>query len=233
MAVRLDWEDLVRARVPVAPRHVFADSPSELARVLDPAINLCIWRRAIGTGLAAWLDEVVETVDFNAQMELDGANPDASGLLHALPAGAHRDALRTDIELLTRQYQSLVNTPRVLVTFARVTHDMCRRFHVDAVGLRGLCTYAGPGTQWVPEPAALRGGLGRQGLSLRDTNLAVVPHEGEVQTFERGWFGLLKGDTWPGNKGYGAIHRSPPVSDAGGRRLLLKLDVDPGGRLRV
>ncbi len=233
MTIRLEWEDLVRARVPVAPRHVFADSPSELARVLDPAMNLCIWRRAIGTGLAAWLDEVVETVDVHAQMELDGANPDASGLLHALPAGAHRDALRADIELLARQYQSLVQSPRVLATFARVTHDMCRRFHVDAVGIRGLCTYAGAGTQWVPEPAALRGGLGKQGLSLRDTNLAVVPHEGEVRSFERGWFGLLKGDAWPGNKGLGAIHRSPPVSDVGGRRLLLKLDVDPGRRLRA
>jgi hypothetical protein len=59
----------------------------------------------------------------------------------------HRDALRADIELLARQYHTLVESPRVLATFARVTHDMCRRFHVDAVGIRGLCTYAGAGTQ--------------------------------------------------------------------------------------
>lgn len=233
MALRLEWEDLARARLPVAPRHVFADSPSELARVLDPAMNLCVWRRALGTGLAAWLDRVVDEVDFNAQRELDGANPDASGLLHALPAGEHRDALQADIEMLARRYHGLVSSPRVLATFARVDHDMCRRFHVDAVGLRGLCTYAGPGTQWVPEPAALRGGLGRQGVSLRETNLAVVPHEGEVRGLERGWLGLLKGDAWPGNKGLGAIHRSPPVHGAGARRLLLKLDTDPGQRLRV
>ncbi|MFO0625903.1 MAG: hypothetical protein U0325_09835 [Polyangiales bacterium] len=62
---------------------------------------------------------------------------------------------------------------------------------------------------WIPRGAredsggapslSVRGGSGKQGLCLRDTNLAVVPHEGEVRRFERGWFGRLQGDAWPGD----------------------------------
>lgn len=233
MALRLQWEDLANGRVRVPPRHVFADDRAGLARVLDPAMNLCIWRRSIGTGLVEWLAEVCEHHDFRAQCDLDRSAPDASPLLCALPACPARDALRADIEEVARVYAALMNAPVVLATLARVSHDMCRRFHVDAVGIRALCTYAGPGTQWVPEHAALRGGLGLQGKNLRDTNLAVVPNPGEVQSLEVGWVALLKGSAWPGNEHFGAIHRSPPVSATGERRLLLKLDVDPTGRLRL
>lgn len=232
MTLRLEWEDLARGRIEVAPRHCFADDPPGLRRVLEPAMNLCIWRRALGTGLAAWLDRVVDDTDVHAQDELSSAAPDARALVAALPAGEQRDALRADIESLVVHYGALTDAPRTLVTFARVSHDMCRRFHVDSVGLRALCTYTGPGTQWVPEHAALRGELARPGLALREANLAVVPREGEVRSLERGWVGIFKGDAWPGNQGFGAIHRSPPVSGSGARRLLLKLGLDPDRRLR-
>ena len=127
MPLRLEWEDLVRARVPVAPRHVFADAPTELARVLDPAMNLCIWRRALGTGLAAWLDEVAETTVVHAQMELDGANPDASGLLHALPAGAHRVRLENPEARLVRVVPLVIQADRRTTLRIRLSDGVALR----------------------------------------------------------------------------------------------------------
>ncbi|WP_280109885.1 DUF1826 domain-containing protein [Azospirillum sp. B506] len=37
---------------------------------------------------------------------------------------------------------------------------------------------------------------------------------------------LLKGEGWPGNRGRGLVHRSPPAAPSGAPRLLLCLDHD-------
>ncbi|WP_272910986.1 DUF1826 domain-containing protein [Falsiroseomonas oryziterrae] len=38
---------------------------------------------------------------------------------------------------------------------------------------------------------------------------------------------ILKGEAYPGNAGFGCIHRSPPAAPGAGARLLLCLD-EPG-----
>jgi len=232
MSVQIEWDDLIRGRGPVAARHRFVDDGAALAAVLDPAVNLCVWRRAIGTRPARWMDGVRDGCDLCAQAELTGVAPDGSSLVASLPACDERDELRRDLEGLAARYAALLGAPTVLGTLAVVSDDMCRKFHVDRVGIRAVCTYAGPGTEWVPEHAVLRAGLDPEAEVLASGSRAVVPNAAEVRTLEVGWVGLLKGSEWPGNAWHGVVHRSPPIASAGLRRVLFKLDLDPERRLR-
>jgi hypothetical protein len=232
MSVQIEWDDLIRGRGPVAARHRFVDDGAALAAVLDPAVNLCVWRRAIGTRLARWMEGVRDGCDLRAQEELAGAAPDGSSLVSSLPACTERDELQRDMEGLAARYAAMLGAPRVLASLAVVSDDMCRKFHVDRVGIRALCTYSGPGTEWVPEHAVLRTGLDREAESLASGNRSVVPNAAEVCALEVGWVGLLKGSEWPGNAWHGVVHRSPPVGSVGLRRVLFKLDLDPERRLR-
>jgi glutathione S-transferase len=49
----------------------------------------------------------------------------------------------------------LAEVARVKACFGATTTNACRKFHADYVGLRILCTYAGPGTDGVDEAKAL------------------------------------------------------------------------------
>lgn len=60
--------------------------------------------------------------------------------------------------------------------------------------------------------------------TLDRNDLAVLRDGATMQRAEPGSVVLLKGHSWPGNEGRGAIHRSPPIEKVGERRLLLKLD---------
>jgi SAM-dependent methyltransferase len=93
---------------------------------------------------------------------------------------------------------------------------MCPGFHVDRVGIRLVCAYVGPGTEWLPEPQVDRVALGRR-------EPGGVLRLGAPARLAIGAVGLLKGEAWPGNEGRGAVHRSPPVA-AGERRVLLTIE---------
>jgi hypothetical protein len=67
-----------------------------------------------------------------------------------------------------------------------VIDDPCRKFHVGSVGLRLLCTYAGPGTEWIEPGGNIR----------RMTTMEVA---------------VFKGSAFLG-AGPRVLHRSPPVS---------------------
>lgn len=204
----------------VAPRHRWVEDAAALGVVLDPAVNLCVWKRPVDEALGRWASEACALGAWRVQDTLEGRQPDAAALVAGLPSGALRDALQADIEGLARRFAALLDAPAVSASFGLVDHDMCRKFHADFVGIRLLVTYDGPGTEWVPEPA-----LRREGASLPQRITVLDP--AAVQSLQPGQVGLLKGDAWPGNRGHGAVHRSPPVSERGLRRVLLKLDPAP------
>ena len=90
---------------------------------------------------------------------------------------------------------------------------MCPRWHVDRVPIRMLCTYAGPGTEW----------LENQGVDKRTlSNQELV--DSPCQRASLGEVVILKGALWQGNEGLGAIHRSPAITSDEKQRMLLTLD---------
>lgn len=85
----------------------------------------------------------------------------------------------------------------------------------DPVGLRMVCTYLGPGTEWLDDQGVERGDLGRR-KEADTTILTIRASAGEVL--------LLKGASWPDNERFGAVHRSPRVAADAGLRTLVTLD---------
>jgi hypothetical protein len=103
----------------------------------------------------------------------------------------------------------------VRVRLEALTHDGCSRLHADAIGLRLLCTYRGPATEWLP----LDGGAGTARAIPRDAPPPCMPAR-----LGTGSVAILKGEAYPGNESGGCIHRSPPAGPGPRARLLLCID---------
>ena len=106
--------------------------------------------------------------------------------------------------------------------------EMCPAFHQDANVMRLLCTYAGPGTEWLPEPSVDRSELGLQGRTPADANAAIA--SGPSRHSLPGEVLILTGSKFD-ERGVGAIHKSPSAEL--GSRLFVAidpLDDDPGCR---
>jgi hypothetical protein len=96
--------------------------------------------------------------------------------------------------------------------------DDCRRYHVDRTHLRLLCTYRGPGTEWLTNDQ-----VERLAQASGAPNEEIIRF-GEPSQFEPFWVGILKGDAFPGNARHGLVHRSPPIKGSGQTRVLFCLD---------
>jgi hypothetical protein len=217
---------LDRPAAPTSQRtSVIVDEPDGLVAIHRPDVNLCVWRRPLDPGFAAWLAAVRDAVDTAVEVTLDGLFPDASRLVAGFPAGAGRDALKRDVEEVARRYARVMGVARVDASLATVSRDMCRKFHADYIGVRLLCTYSGPGTEWVDDAFVNRAAPLDPDQAFTDANRALVPDLRHVRALGAGDVGLLKGHAWPGNDGHGVVHRSAPVEALGLRRVVLKLDV--------
>ena len=127
-------------------------------------------------------------------------------------------ALREDLALLADMTACLFGVTGVGLRVTALEKPMCPRFHVDRIPVRLLCTYGGPGSEWLPA-AAVPPGLLTPGASQE----GAFPTDA-VQRLAAGQVALFKGDTWDDTPGGGVVHRSPPVP-AGTRRLLVTLDI--------
>ena len=88
--------------------------------------------------------------------------------------------------------------------FEVVTRNACRKFHVDAVTARLVCTYRATGTEY--------------GISTNGR----VPRR--VFTVPTGAPMLLRGTPWLERPKSGLLHRSPPIEGTRETRLALVLD---------
>jgi hypothetical protein len=205
-------------QAPLAGPHTFVWSPGELADIYREGVNLCVWRRGLDARLSGWLSRVTQEHDVELVTRVRGGSLDLSGVPRGVPRDEMFEAWREDLEFLLRLYSDLLGAEEFGVRLTTLTRDMCPRFHVDRVGVRLLCTYAGPATEWLENLHVVRGALGASGTG-------EVPRPGApVQSLERFDVALLKGEAWPGNAGNGVVHRSPAIAKDGVRRLLLSID---------
>jgi hypothetical protein len=184
-----------------------------LAAVHDPAVNLALWHRPAPAAARREAARLVARAPFCVTAE-GRPGPLGAALLPGVPM------LAADVARLATAFAAIAGIVTVHGRLEALTDQGCRLFHADAVGLRLLCTYAGAGTEWVPEHGVVRGGL-RQG-----DNAAVVPDRRCVRRLAPFTVGLFKGEAFPGNAGRGIVHRSSPGSMRA-PRLLLCLD-EPG-----
>jgi hypothetical protein len=206
-------------RADASPRRAVAVSgaePEVMFDVLRPEVNLAIWHRTLPPMFGPATRPLAEAAPFIATVE-DEPEAAVDALAARLPVAAPLDLL-ADIRRLALLFAAVARTGgRVRIRLEAITGRGCHRWHADAVGLRLLCTYRGPGTEWLP--------LGGGARAARGIDPKALPCErGRVAT---GAAAILKGEGFAGNAGFGCIHRSPPAGPGERARVLLCID-EPG-----
>jgi hypothetical protein len=158
------------------------------------------------------------------------------------PAGAREaiSMLERDACAVVREYCAVAGTEEAVVSVSLLRGVLCRKYHVDHVPLRVMCTYLGSGTEVLSERASLAISLAndRVGRTAGDLMKGIVG--GFVDAFAKNHettkmrksaaeceLVLMKGERWPGNAGKAIVHRSPIIDGCCGEwRLCLKVD-DP------
>jgi hypothetical protein len=198
----------------------FSDNLASLAAIFDADTELCLYRRPPNADIAGYLRRAVQ----NGLLGLGWRRIVTPGESADLPLAdlPGRAALQADIAWLCELYATLTGCPQVGARLEVLNRPMCPRFHVDRVGLRLLCCYQGPGTEWLPSPAANRSRLGSAAQGLPDAESGLILDATAIGSAPPFAVLLLKGAEWPESKG-GAIHRSP-APHPGEARVLLALD---------
>ncbi|MEX0369106.1 MAG: DUF1826 domain-containing protein [Tateyamaria sp.] len=185
-----------------------ADDPSGLRAFLQPGCAAAIWRRTLPIHLRSWLENLPEDHFPTGRVTLsrdDVAKTvrrfcDRSGL----PNGNERAWFEADITKMAGLIADLMKAQYLRLRLDKVQTNACRKFHVDAITGRLVCTYRGPGTQY---------GVSPDGADPK--RVFTVPTGAPI---------LLRGSLWPANPPSGLLHRSPPIEGTGETRLVLVLD---------
>ncbi len=208
--------------LPAVPVQVAADDYLALTSIYDPAVNLCVVNRSPATALIAFCRAFLpqaEVKEVRHRLAID-----ALGATRLFPEAAHLPGYAewySDVQAVVTVFADLFAMDQVGLRLAVLTNAMCPRFHVDALAVRMICTYCGPGTEWLPEESVTRPESSGGGLALPHQDVG----QDTIQRIPPYAIALLKGERWEGNQGRGLVHRSPALSTDQPRRLVLTLDI--------
>ena len=202
-------DGLLRERIGDAAIGIgITDRPEGLSVLYRPGCAAAIWRRQPLPEVQSWIDGLEPEVLPSARVILrPEAVRDAVSKVcevSGTPGGPERERLVDDIAALADIFAWLMRARWLRLRLDVVTTNACRRFHVDAVRARLICTYRGHGTQY--------------GISTDGAEPA------RVFTAPTGAPILLRGTLWPEHPRTRLLHRSPPIEGTGETRLLLVLD---------
>jgi hypothetical protein len=208
------------------PHAIETTQTADLALIYRPEVNLCVLRRPATSWIQGFVARLLSGPwPFERELKTGTERPPVESLLpdeaHALPGA---EAWLADIEHLVELFRDLFEPEGLGLRLRTLEKAMCPRFHVDKVPVRLVCTYGGPGTEWLPNDAADRAKLGHGACGLPDAKSGLILDPAAVRSMPAHAVGLLKGTLWEGNAGRGAIHRSPKPTPEQPRRLLLTLD---------
>ncbi len=192
------------------------DTPDGLSAIHQPGCAAAIWRRDPLPAFQTWIDALPPEHLPRARMMLRCEHIRDAMFQICEVAGTpdcdDRVRLIEDTAALADIFARLMGAPFLRLRFDVVTDNACRKFHIDAVTARLVCTYRGTGTQY---------GFSADGAEPR--RVFTVPTGAPI---------LLRGTLWPEQPRTGLKHRSPPIEGTGETRLLLVLDpvFDPEGQ---
>lgn len=196
---------------------------SDLVAIFEDVVQIAVLPRAEDTVISGYLAQATAAGSLGGGFRITlrpGDRPDVSGL----PDRPGRSALADDLAALAELYGDLLGCDAVGMRLEVVGRAMCPRFHVDHVGIRMLCTYRGPGMEWLDEHCAERAFLGVRSGGLPDEVSGMIRDPAGIHAVPPCAIVLLKGDLWQGNAGRGIIHRSPLVPEGHAPRVLVAID---------
>ena len=184
------------------------DSPGGLRAIREANCAAVIWRRAPMVKFQHWIDSLEEGRLPHTRMVLP-SDMVCEALVNVtrnfgLPDRPERDMLVEDASALAAIFADVMNVSYLRVRLDVIKTNACRKFHIDAVKARLICTYRGTGTQL--------------GVSRNGNN------PDEVSTVPTGSPVILRGTAWPETPITGLMHRSPPIEGTDETRLVLVID---------
>lgn len=183
-------------------------TPKGLAVIQNPRCAAAIWQRNPLPSFQTWIDNlppedlprarVILRPELVRQAMTDLV--DTVGLQDC----DERTMLIDDVAALAHIFAGVMDAPYLRLRLDRITTNACRKFHIDAVTARLICTYRGSATQY---------GAGKMG-----------DEPSEIASVQTGSPMILRGTLWPASVEPGLLHRSPPIEGTGETRLVLVLD---------
>ncbi|MEM1076151.1 MAG: DUF1826 domain-containing protein [Pseudomonadota bacterium] len=185
-----------------------AKTPEGLSAIQNPGCAAAVWHRKPLESFQAWID-AQRSEDLPRARIILQPNMVQSALAEifeasGLTACPERDMLLDDISVLAELFANMMSARYLRVRLDVVTTNACRKFHIDAVTARLVCTYRGTGTQY---------GISSDGAEPE-----------RVFTVATGSPIVLRGTKWPQLPESDLLHRSPPIEGTGETRLVLVLD---------
>ncbi|MEL7462665.1 MAG: DUF1826 domain-containing protein [Pseudomonadota bacterium] len=183
-------------------------SIEELAAIREPGCAAVIWNRASPDAMTEWLAGL--TPDHMPDGRLALRPGQVRGAVDALlsaagaPSGEGREMFADDVAKIARAFAETAGAAYLRLRLQTVTNNACRKYHLDVVEQRLVCTYRGPGTQY--------------GVAEGEEDPREVFETPEGAPI------LLRGELWRGDAPSGLKHRSPPIEGTGVARLVLVLD---------
>lgn len=190
------------------------EDPRVLGTIGMDGVALAVWQREAAPGFRSWIDglapERLPAIRATVAAGMVGRAVLAACERAGTPDCAERTMLAEDAAMLAATFSRLTGAPFLNLRLDVVRGDSCRRWHVDRVPARLLCTYRGPGTEY---GAADPDGTPRA-----------------IHRLETGAAAVFRGTLWPAAEFPGIVHRSPPIEGTSDVRLLLVLDpAEDGG----
>jgi hypothetical protein len=184
------------------------EQPDHLSALHQESCPAVIWNRQPARNFQDWIDALDPTLLPQGRIVVQ---PDAVRKIMAelceiaqTPTCAQCDQLIDDVAGLADIFATLMKAPYLRLRLQVVTSNACRKFHIDAITARLVCTYRGTGTQY---------GISEDGNDPK-----------HIVTTATGAPIMLRGTRWPETPSAGLLHRSPPIEGTSETRLVLVLD---------
>ncbi len=205
------------------PQQISSNSWEDREVIFNSNVNLFCWKRPVDIVISSYLGQLLEHPQDPIQFHTDLDNLDV--LLGQERSKWDNKPMRAadlfweDVARLSSDFLRLSEDRSGTILIKVIENNSCAKFHTDGYSLRLFTTYYGPGTEWLPEKATNRKGLGK-------TNKLIIKDPQQIQRMATFEVGILKGEL-PNrsNTVKGIVHRSPEISHTGGKRIILRVDI--------
>lgn len=196
------------------PAGIVTGTDSAVLNAVQSAnVGMAVWQRSMPEAMKSWADRVAAGAGIRARMLIPVERCEnrieralRNARIPSSPAGAK---IKRDAADLVRIFADIGGLQQVDLRLETIKGDACWKFHIDRVAFRLICTYSGPGTQYVP-PDYSQQAIAQQ----RD-------YAGPLATMGIYDVALFKGAE--DSEHDGIVHRSPPIRGSGQSRLMLCL----------
>ena len=199
---------------------------NDLSKITNPGTSLIIWERNLDQSLINWLSKMSADQLPSGRVLTDRQN--IRDAIKTFFSNSKNDdkiketLLANDIALLAEKYAEITNSNKIDIRLDVIQNDACWKFHLDRVNYRLVTTYIGEGTQYV-SPKNADDALEKQ-----------TDYNGPIEKISEQDVAIFKGsinETGKDEAHKGIVHRSPPIKEKEGTRLLLcinaRSDVSP------